>query len=355
MKFRLDWQIILPVFLSSSLGSFIIWSVNADLLFRHLTSIAIGWIIFLIISYTYTDSLNKFWLLLYVLLNVGLLLVFLQPAIRGSQRWFFIGGQSIQISEIAKTFYIFSLAGLINSRLPRNLINFGLLMLAGVFPILLIAKQPDLGNAILYFAVLLIMIFAGYSKIRYLLLLILFLALLIPVSWQFLLKDYQQIRIISFFRPELDQQGIGYNAIQSLIAVGSGGFLGRGLGRGLQSHLRFLPESHTDFIFASLTEELGFFGGAVLLLLYAFLLYRILSLTVKTQDIFSRIFLVGVFVQLFTQIFVNIGMNLGLMPITGVTLPLISFGGSSIIATFITLGFVHALESQMQKRVFVIK
>ena len=160
-----------------------------------------------------------------------------------------------------------------------------------------------------------------------------------PLLWM-LLKDYQRARLLSFFNPYLDPQGTGYNAIQAMITIGSGGLWGLGLGRGTQSRLLFLPEYQTDFIFSSIVEVLGFFGGLVIIILYLILLTKIITVVFKTEDQFGQLIVIGVFTQLFIQVFINIGMNLGILPITGITMPLVSYGGSSIVSTFIGLGLV---------------
>jgi len=164
----------------------------------------------------------------------------------------------------------------------------------------------------------------------------------VPLVWNHL-ADYQKSRIITFLNPSYDIQGAGYNALQALIAVGSGGLFGRGLGAGTQSMLRFLPEFHTDFIFASTVEQLGFIGGIILLMLYFALLVFVLR-SGTGKDAFGRLVSYGAFAQIFFQVLVNVGMNMAIIPITGITLPLFSFGGSSIVATCITLGIVSAKE-----------
>ncbi len=171
-----------------------------------------------------------------------------------------------------------------------------------------------------------------------------FISLLLPFLWSHL-ASYQQSRILTFINPALDPKGAGYNALQSMIAVGSGQWWGRGLGRGTQSHLRFLPEFHTDFIFATLVEELGFLGGTLLLTGYAFLLYRIITpiFAGAVEDTRLFIYSFGLFAMLMSQIVINAGMNMGLFPITGITLPFVSYGGSSILSTAISFGILWAL------------
>ena len=163
-----------------------------------------------------------------------------------------------------------------------------------------------------------------------------------PVLW-FFLKDYQKERIFSFLSPAQDPLGMGYNAIQSMIAVGSGQILGRGLGRGTQSRLQFLPEFRTDFIFASIAEELGLLGSAIVLSLYGTIFFRSFKIMSETEDRFQNLLVIGVIGMLFFQVAVNIGMNIGIVPVTGITLPLLSYGGSSLITTLISLSFVASV------------
>jgi rod shape determining protein RodA len=170
------------------------------------------------------------------------------------------------------------------------------------------------------------------------------IGVLLPFLWSHL-AQYQQSRVLTFLNPALDPKGAGYNALQAMIAVGSGQWLGRGLGRGTQSRLRFLPEFHTDFIFATIVEELGFLGGTLLLAGYAFLLYRVIAPVLRGTVEDTRLFIYsfGLFAMLLSQIFINAGMNMGLIPITGITLPFVSYGGSSILSTAISFGILWAL------------
>jgi rod shape determining protein RodA len=348
-------SLLFPITLVSGLGIFTIWSINPDLVLGQLIALTIGYILFFLSGRLKAATLRNASIFLYIGLIVALLILFSQPAIRGAQRWLILPNNiTIQIAEIGKPIYILSLAGLCSLFKPRNIRHLITFLILGSIPILLVLKQPDLGDAVLYFMVLLAILFSSYSKYRYILALVLAGIILLPLGWNSL-EDYQKSRIISFTTPSYDPQGAGYNATQALIAVGSGKISGRGLGRGTQSHLRFLPESHTDFIFASLTEELGLIGGSILLLAYGALFYKILAVALKTDDLFSRLVAVGIFIQLFGQTFVNVGMNLGLVPITGVTLPLVSHGGSSLVATFVSLGLIQGLDKGKSRKEVLIR
>lgn len=211
-----------------------------------------------------------------------------------------------------------------------------------LLPTYLVYVQPDLGTALVISSIWVIQIFvAGLSSW-----LIALAVLLLGVLGRYLprfLADYQLKRLETFLNPGSDPLGSGYNVIQSIIAIGSGGLFGKGLGHGTQSHLRFLPERHTDFIFASLSEELGLLGSLTILVLLGSLMYRLLTALTVSTSAENRSILAGVLGYLTFQTFVNIGMNLGIAPVTGVTLPLISYGGSSVITTALTLGLAASI------------
>jgi rod shape determining protein RodA len=217
------------------------------------------------------------------------------------------------------------------------------------FPLILIFRQPDLGNAIVYAVFFLAILFAGGAKPIFLLLTATVSTAILPIFWH-LLKGYQRERILTFLSPTHDPLGAGYNAIQAEIAVGSGELFGRGLGRGTQSHLKFLPEFHTDFVFAAISEELGFLGSIITLLAFGFLLWQIIAIGQNSKDRFAYLISIGAFAQILIHVVINIGMNIGLVPITGITLPLVSYGGSSLISTMATLGIVANIHMTRSSR-----
>jgi rod shape determining protein RodA len=235
-------------------------------------------------------------------------------------------------------------------KLRNFLINFGLLLL----PWILVFREPDLGNAIIYSVTWLTAIILSGLPFIYIAGGALLSLIVLPLSYG-LLQHYQKLRLLIFLNPGLDPTGAGYNAIQAMIAVGSGSWFGRGFGRGTQSLLKFLPEYHTDFIFASFSEEFGLIGGLLLIGLYFFLLWQILSMARKAvlhQKAF--IFAISIFMLIFSQMVVNIGMNLGLMPITGITLPFVSLGGSSLISFWICMGMLISAFNQRTGRIEAI-
>jgi len=270
-----------------------------------------------------------------------LITLFLGFESRGSIRWISLGWVNIQPSELAKPVIILTLAYFWKRHLPtwRN-IFLSFLFISPIF--IMIFRQPDLGTALTILFIWGVMLIASNLTLGKAALLISTLLITIPSSW-FFLHDYQKQRIISFLSPESDPQGIGFHVIQSTIAVGSGQLWGRGLGRGTQSRLQFLPEFRTDFIFAFIAEELGMIGSLMVLLLYSTIFYFCIRYLNRAGERFGELIIVGVMAMMFFQIVVNIGMNIGILPITGITLPLLSYGGSSLISTLICLGLVASV------------
>lgn len=260
---------------------------------------------------------------------------------RGSIRWITLGSFNFQPSEFAKPILILTLA-YFWSKHSTTWINI-LKSLGLLMPIaFLVFRQPDLGTTLTIVFIWFSLLIAANISLVKALTLGFFSLVLTPLIW-LNLQEYQKQRIFSFLTPTSDPQGIGFHVIQSMIAVGSGQFFGRGLGRGTQSRLQFLPEFRTDFIFAFIAEELGFIGSLIVLSLYIILfilLFRILS---NVKGRFGELIVIGVFAMVFFQIVVNIGMNTGILPITGITLPLLSYGGSSIVSILISLGLIASV------------
>ncbi|HNT30015.1 MAG TPA: rod shape-determining protein RodA [bacterium] len=264
-------------------------------------------------------------------------------------RWFDFGIVHLQPAEIAKLTMVIVLSSVLAGR-SRYASSFHFMfdtLLILLVPIGLILIQPDLGTAMIFIALWLGMMVGIGVDIRYLFYSISSLLAMIPLAWPFL-KDYQKQRLISFIDPASDPRGSGYNAIQAKIAVGAGGILGVGLGQGTQSRFKFLPVRHTDFIFSVVAEELGIIGASILLVLFALLLLRILRAAAAAQDNFGRYLSIGFFSVFLAQIFINIGMNISIMPVTGVPLPFISYGGSSLWLSLAMLGFIQSIVSHTQ-------
>lgn len=344
-----NWPITLSSLLLVSIGMLVIFSSSKELAFQQLIFNIIGLVIFFLVSQIELSSIknliNPFYLFLLILLIV-VLIVGIET--RGVLRWIPLGTLNIQPSEFAKPVLILYLSKFWSGNSPSWLNILKSLLWTTPFA-LLIFRQPDLGSSLTIIAIWFGILLSARVSIKKILILALIIVLVIPLSWLFL-HNYQKQRILGFLAPESDPLGRGYNLIQSTIAVGSGELLGRGLGRGTQSRLQFLPEFRTDFIFASIAEEMGFVGSLMILSIYLFLLIFCLRVAQKADDFFSFLVIMGVTSMLLFQTFVNIGMNVGLLPITGITLPLISYGGSSLIATYFSLGMVASV-ARLKKRV----
>lgn len=344
-----DFWILSLTLAISSFGLVIIWSIRPDLVGQQAIFFALGFFLFFLFSRIDYHLFAYFRTLLYLLICVALILTFLfAPQTRGAARWLEIGSLRLQASEIMKPFLILAFSGFLRlypSIGFKRLFSIGILAFV---PLLLIFKQPDLGNTIIFLLILISLLFVGGLKWRLIFGgLLLFLGT-IPILER-ILKDYQRERITSFLNPQGDPLGTGYHLIQAMVTVGSGQIFGRGLGRGTQTHLWFLPEQHTDFIFASLSEELGLLGATLLIVLYGLILWRILTVARNCKDQYGILISAGVFTMVLAQVFINIGMNIGILPITGVTLPLLSYGGSSIISTMVSLGIVESIARDKRR------
>ncbi len=268
----------------------------------------------------------------------------------GAQRWIDVGFFRFQPSELAKLLIVVTLAKFFADHRDRiHEFRYVLLSLAIVaVPMVLVYVQPDFGTAMVLIAIWLGMAIVGGVRLPHLGLLAAGAALFGPLVWQFM-KDYQRARLTIFLNPESDPSGEGYNMIQSRISVGSGGWTGQGFAHGTQSQLDFLKVQHTDFIFAVLGEELGFVGAMALFMLFIIMLFRVLRSASEQRDVFGRTFAAGVASMLLFQIFVNVGMTIGIMPVTGIPLPLISYGSSNLLTTLVAFGLLQSLLTGSHK------
>lgn len=333
---------------------------------------------------------------LYVLMIFLLVVVlFGGSSSSGAQRWFTLGSLSFQPSEIAKLILVVALAAFFSARrkLETGWDFFLLLAMAGV-PFLLIFKQPDLGTALVFFAILVGMLTASWASpkllillvtpmlslllrpvlvlwILYILVLVLVLFLLKASFWDWvlilgvniivgialpyiwgMLKVYQQKRILTFLNPEADPYGAGYHSLQSKIAIGSGGLFGKGFLHGSQTQLQFIPEQHSDFIFSAVGEEFGFLGAGALLAMFAAYIWRAFRLTIESADYFGSLLAAGIASLVIFHVFANIGMTLGLLPVVGIPLPFVSYGGSALMMNLIGLGILQSIAMRRQKLIF---
>ncbi|HEY3131461.1 MAG TPA: rod shape-determining protein RodA [Acidobacteriota bacterium] len=346
-----DWITLLIVVALSGIGIVFIYSATRDsantfYLWRQVVWLASGLILFvmvLMIDYhTLADYAHFFYG--FALLFLLAVLVF-GKEVHGNKSWFRIAGMSLQPSEFVKIAAILALASFF-SRVTREQLSLLETILAAAIafiPTLLVLLQGDLGSAMTFAPIFAALAVVCGVKKKLILITLLAVLCLAPLGW-ISLKEYQRQRIRVTFNPELDPRGIGYQAQQSRIAIGSGGLLGKGLFRGTQSQLGFLPARHTDFIFSVLVEETGLMGALVVLGLYFWLLWRIFNYARTARDRLGMLLIVGVASLITFHIFINVGMDIGVMPIAGIPLPFLSFGGSSMMATFIGMGLIMNVQ-----------
>lgn len=340
----IDWWLITPILILIIIGLTTLYSISPGFFYTQLISVIISTLAFLLLSQIDYHLIKSFAIPFYVV-SLIFLAVILVIGIesRGAVRWIDLLGIRLQYSEIAKPILSISFASYLSSHSNTSFKSFFQIILFILPVLLLIFLQPDLGTALIYGGVgLLTLITYGYP-LWWFILCSLPGILSLPILWEFL-HDYQRQRILTFIHPTNDPLGTSYNVIQAMIAVGSGMILGRGFSLGTQSGLRFLPERQTDFIFATLSEGLGFIGGTVVLLCFAIFFYRLITIALQSDDHFKKLFMICAFGFILIQVFVNIGMNIGLLPIVGVTLPFVSFGGSSLLSNFIFLGIITSFK-----------
>jgi len=320
----------------------------------HLYRFSTFFLLFIVISffriqYWYKSAYIFYFLVLILLLGVDLFGI----TASGSKRWINLFFINLQPSELMKVSLIVFLARYYN-KIPSQNVNsikhIFIPFLSFLVPVFLVVSQPDLGTAVLIAITGLIVIWLTGFKIKYFLYTFFITICLIPVGISFL-KPYQKSRILTFFNPERDPLGAGYQILQSKIAVGSGGIFGKGFLLGSQSYLDYLPEKHTDFIFTLFSEEFGFVGSIILLIIYALIIYRITSIGNQSRNNFARLFCFGFAAAFFVYVTVNMAMVLGLLPIVGAPLPIMSYGGSSMLSIMIGLGIVMSCKVYQQEEV----
>jgi len=323
-------------------GVLTIYSAGADWQ-RQLLWLALGGAAFVAASWFDYRRLAPLAAGVYVAMIVLLVAVHLVGrSALGAQRWLSVGGFPLEPSELSKVMLVVVLAALLSRQRPLSWRMFALILVLAAPPAVLILTQPDLGTALVFGAVLLAMLFLGGARWGQLASIGLAGLVAIPLL-PFVLHGYQRRRLEIFLNPGSDPLGAGYNLMQARIAVGSGGLFGQGWLHGLQGQLGFVPERATDFIFAIYAEQFGLLGGLVLLGLFGFLLVRILNAAAGSADRFGELLCAGVFVVVFAQVVENVGMNIGALPIAGVPLPLISYGGSATVTVLAALGLVQSV------------
>jgi len=351
---KLDWGIIIPAVLLVCFGLLALYSVSiAKNDFSNFTKqiifFAVGFLIMVALSFLDYRILRNNSYLILILYAICLLLLaglhFFAPMIRGTRGWYKIGLLSLDPLEPTKIVLIILLAKYFSKRHVemykfRNIFFSGLYVL---FPALLVFIKPDLGGTAVLLLIWLGILLVSGIKLKHFLILSLCFIMVAVFSWSFLLKDYQKERITSFLFP-YDYFGASWSQNQTKIAIGSGQILGQGLAKGSQVQYGFLPEPHTDFIFSVIAEEWGMVGVLTLFFVYGFLVWRILKIAIQSQSNFPRLFASGFAVVLTAQFFINIGMNLSLLPVIGIYLPFISYGGSGLIGNFIALGILQSIK-----------
>jgi len=351
---KLDYKIIVLTCIIFAIGILFQYSVSYqkdvpvfhNSAFKQLIWVLIG---FLIVAFVLKIGYRRIIAMSYYFYGIVLFLLMAVLIIGserlGAQRWIQLGAFNLQPSEFTKLSLILTLAYYLGIRKDRvlHVKSFLVPFFLTAIPAIFILKQPDLGTALLLFPTLLSMLYIFGVEIKYLLGFLLSSVLFMPVLWN-IMRPYQKQRLLVFINPNMDPLGAGYTIIQSKIAVGSGGLIGKGWLSGTQNYLNFLPERHTDFIFSVVGEEWGFLGSVAILTLYFLLVKRMLHILDTTENVYGRLVVAGVATMLSLQVIINIGMTIGLFPVVGITLPLISYGGSSLLTTFIGIGLVLSVQ-----------
>ena len=360
--FKIDTPLLFFIVLLSSLGLLILYSSSGgslDLVYRQLVHLGLATSVMLVVAQIPPLLLMRSAPILMLLGIILLIFVLLFGSYGGgAQRWLNLGFIKFQPSEMMKIIVPIAIASILSERtLPPRALPVIISLACIAIVVLLIAKQPDLGTALLIGASGIYALFFSGFKIRLLKNLWLNLGLIAGIlggllyfAWNYLLISYQKNRILPLFNPESDPLGSGYHILQSKIAIGSGGLTGKGITQGSQSRLDFVPEQSTDFIFSVLAEEMGFVGFILLLSIYTLIIYRCFNLSLRCEDNFSRLLGASLTFVLFTYIFVNMGMVSGLLPVVGIPLPLISYGGSSLMTLMASFGIIMSIHKHKSPR-----
>ena len=352
---RIDWLLMASAVLLTVMGILTIYSIASSkesfLIFKKqiiffAISIALA-IFFTILDWRNFRDNSYILLFLYgfcILLLIGLF--FFAPNIRGVKGWYKIGGISFDPVNLTEIVLVLLLAKYFSKR-HIEMYKVSHIFLSGVYvflPASLIFFQPDFGSALIFIVLWISILLVSGVKLKHFLLLVLIGLLILVFCWQFLLKDYQKARVLSFLNPEGQVLSTGWSQAQSKIAIGSGGFFGKGLKKNFQVRYGFLPEPHTDFIFSAIAEEFGLSGVLILFLLYFILFWRIVKIAKEANNNFPRLFAIGFLSVLFSQFFIHIGMNVGILPVIGISLPFVSYGGSGLMVMFLALGILQSIK-----------
>ncbi len=348
---KFDWILIITSILLVGFGLVSIYNISSTYFLRQIIFLGVGIVLMLVLSFFDWREFGEnpyFILVLYFICFLFLLgLFFFVPEIRGVKSWYKIGPVSFDPIGLTTIVLIILLSKFFSMR-HIEMYKLSHIFLSGFYvllPVILIFFQPNLGSVLILIALWIGILIISGIKLRHFLILALCGLLILALSWSFLLRDYQKERIVSFLRPQVELLGINWSQSQSKIAIGSGGIFGQGLGQGSQTQYGFLSEPHTDFIFAVIAEEFGLIGVSVLIFLFIVLVWRIMKIAIFAKSNFPRLFASGIAIILFSQIFIHIGMNLGILPVIGIPLPFVSYGGSNLIAIFIGLGILQSIKT----------
>ena len=358
---KIDWILLLCTLLLLGIGLAVLYSISMatqsegglSIFWRQLIFAAIGTVSMIFFAATnYQNLKSQSTPIYFVTLLILIFVLVFGKNIRGTAGWIGFGSFHVQPVEIAKLSMVVFLASFISQKkmeLGETGRLVASLVLCGVM-IMLVIKQPDFGSAMVLIGIWTGMtLVSGISSKK--IIIIMSAAIVISTAGWFHLQPYQKDRVLSLVQPgNVDIKGAGYNVNQAMIAVGSGGAMGKGIGHGSQSQLNFLPEKHTDFIFASIAEELGLLGSLFVIGLYGIMFYRMRIIAMSAPDNFGFLIVIGIMLMFFVQVWENIGMNIGIMPVTGIPLPLLSYGGSSLIVIMSSIGILSSINSRKESK-----
>lgn len=349
-QLHIDLPLLLALLLLAGVGLIALYSAseqNTDLVLRQVVRLLIAFSLMIAVAQLRPETIQHWSPWLYALGMVMLIAVLILGVIgKGAQRWLNFGLFTFQPSELMKLALPMIIAWYFAEHtLPPRPTRIILALLMLIMPTLLVAKQPDLGTALVLATSGFLVLFLAGLRWRSIIITCILLVPLAWLAWRYGMHDYQRNRVLMFLNPEIDPLGAGYHIIQSTIAIGSGGMYGKGWLNGTQSHLDFLPERKTDFIFPVFSEEFGFIGSLLLLAIYAAIIARGLMISIQAQDTYTRLLAGSITLTFFIYVFINIGMVSGLLPVVGIPLPLVSYGGTSMVTLLTGFGILMSIQT----------
>ena len=359
---NLDYSVIIIVFLLFVIGIICLKSASngaggdPDEYSKQIIWFSVGFVVSVAMIFLDYKFLKRISVPFYLIMIILLVVVLKSNPTNGATSWIKVGPISLQPSEFFKIAIIIVVARFIEYANNTKGINkwYNLLICVSIvlLPTLLIIKQPDYGTAVVIFGTLIAMLFAGGIGWKYIAIAVLISAIIIPITYNLVLPEHAKKRIEVYLNPESDPRGAGYNAIQSKLAVGSGMIVGMGLFNGNQTQMGLLPMKTTDFIFSVISEEMGFVVSSLVVLLFMILQIRIINISRRTKDTFGKMICIGTFAIIFIHVVENVGMCIGLLPITGIPLPFISYGGSSMLTNMILIGMINSISARKKKHLY---